>query len=110
MAKSFLFWACLFFVFAFLYGNVIENKVYIFIFIYRSSRVLKTGSVFVDILSFKSIHCCRLSVCRYIHIMTESIRKFSNFNSQSTLCQNNLKDIAFFFTFFEFARNKQAKI
>ena len=38
-----------------------------------------------------------------IHIKTESIRKLSNFNFQwtKTLYQNNLKHIAFFFTFFE---------
>ena len=36
-------------------------------------------------------------------IKTESIRTLSNFNFQWTkiLYQNNLKDIAFFFTFFE---------
>ena len=32
------------------------------------------------------------------YIKTESSRKLSNFNSQSTLYQNNLKNIAFFFT------------
>ena len=34
---------------------------------------------------------------------TESIRKLSNFNFQwtKTLCQNNLTNIAFFFTFFK---------
>ena len=37
------------------------------------------------------------------NIKTESIRKLSNFNFQWTkiLYQNNLKHIAFFFTFFE---------
>ena len=36
-------------------------------------------------------------------IKTESIRKLSNFNFQwtKTLYQNNLKNIAFFFTFFK---------
>ena len=36
-------------------------------------------------------------------VKTESIRKLSNFNFQwtKTLYQNNLKHIAFFFTFFE---------
>ena len=34
---------------------------------------------------------------------TESTRKLINFNFQwtNTLCQNNLKNIAFFFTFFK---------
>ena len=37
------------------------------------------------------------------HFKTESIRKLSNFNFQwaKTLYQNNLKNIAFFFTFFK---------
>ena len=36
-------------------------------------------------------------------LKTESIRKLSNFNFQwtKTLCQNNLNNIAFFFTFFK---------
>ena len=38
-----------------------------------------------------------------VKIKTESTRKFSNFNFQwtKTLYQNNLKNIAFFFTFFK---------
>ena len=41
--------------------------------------------------------------CIAINIKMESIRKLSNFNFQWTkiLYQNNLKHIAFFFTFFE---------
>ena len=38
MAKSFLVWACLFFVFAFLYDNVIENKVYTFVILSAENR------------------------------------------------------------------------
>ena len=38
-----------------------------------------------------------------VSIKTESTRKLSNFNFQwtKTLYQNNLKNIAFFFTFFK---------
>ena len=43
---------------------------------------------------------------RWEKLMKESVRKLSNFNFQwtKTLCQNNLKNIALFFTFFKGCR------
>ena len=50
----------------------------------------------------RNIFTTNVNICT-INIKTESIRKLSNFNCQwtKTLYQNNLNNIAFFFTFFK---------
>ena len=59
--------------------------------------VISSYKIYIIVYGVTQGDCIKNS----IYIKTESIRKLSNFNFQwtKTLYQNNLKNIAFFFTF-----------
>ena len=61
-------------------------------------------NIFKDVTNGSDIKAATMKILIYgSNAKTESTRKLINFNFQwtNTLCQNNLKNIAFFFTFFK---------